>query len=160
VPLCALALLTEHANKNKMFEDHYNGLYVDGSNFGVEYEYFTNFINDHPTLKPFRSEWTVYDEELRLSGSIDMLFINEDGTVNNILNLVGPQAIESNEDLKDLLHFDYTDWAYDDKPGPQWTYDRETEVWTKPTPFVTNVVVENIIPIVEPVEAEPIGGQE
>jgi hypothetical protein len=67
---------------HKMFEDHYNGLYVDGSNTGVEYEYFTNFINDHPTLKPFRSEWTVYDEDLRLSGSIDMLFINEDGTLS------------------------------------------------------------------------------
>ena len=67
---------------HKMFEDHYNGLYVDGSNAGVEYEYFTNFINDHPTLKPFRSEWTVYDEDLRLSGSIDMLFINEDGTLS------------------------------------------------------------------------------
>jgi hypothetical protein len=67
---------------HKMFEDHYNGLYVDGSNTGVEYDYFTNFINDHPTLKPFRSEWTVYDEDLRLSGSIDMLFINEDGTLS------------------------------------------------------------------------------
>ena len=67
---------------HKMFEDHYNGLYVDGSNCGVEYEYFTNFINDHPTLQPFRSEWTVYDEEFRLSGSIDMLFINEDGTLS------------------------------------------------------------------------------
>jgi len=90
----------------------------------------------------------------------DYVFINEDGTVNNILNLVGPEAIEANEDIKDLLHFDYTEWAYEDKPGPQWTYNRETEVWTKPTPFITNVVVENIIPIVEPAESEPIGGQE
>ena len=67
---------------HKMFEDHYNGLYVDGSNNGVEYEYFQNFITDHPNLKPFRSEWTVYDEDLRLSGSIDMLFINDDGTLS------------------------------------------------------------------------------
>ena len=67
---------------HKMFEDHYNGLPVDGSNGDIEYKYFQNFINDHPTLKPFRSEWTVYDEELRLSGSIDMLFINEDGTLS------------------------------------------------------------------------------
>ena len=67
---------------HKMFEDHYNGLSVDGSNSGIEYDYFTNFITDHPTLKPFRSEWTVYDEEYRLSGSIDMLFINDDGTLS------------------------------------------------------------------------------
>jgi hypothetical protein len=65
---------------HKMFEDHYNGLTVDAS--GIEFEYFTNFINDHPNLKPFRTEWTVYDEELRLSGSIDMLFINDDGTLS------------------------------------------------------------------------------
>jgi len=65
---------------HKMFEDYYNGLQVNGS--GIEYEYFQNFINDHPNLKPFRSEWTVYDEELRLSGSIDMLFMNEDGTLS------------------------------------------------------------------------------
>jgi hypothetical protein len=90
----------------------------------------------------------------------DYVFINEDGTVHNLLNLVSPEAIAENEDLKDLLHFDYTDWAYDDKPGPQWTYNRETEVWTKPTPFISDVVVENIVPLTDPVEAEPIGGQE
>lgn len=90
----------------------------------------------------------------------DYIFINEDGTVHNILNLVGPEAIEVNKDLKDLLYFDYTDWAYDDKPGPGWTYNRETEVWTKAIPPITNVVVENLVPITEPVEAEEIGGQE
>jgi hypothetical protein len=90
----------------------------------------------------------------------DYVFINEDGTVHNLLNLVGPEAIAENEDLKDLLHFDYTEWAYEDKPGPQWTYNRETEVWTKPTPFISDVVVEHIVPLTAPVEAEPIGGQE
>ena len=88
------------------------------------------------------------------------VFINEDGTVNNILSLVGPEAIAENEDLKDLLFFDYTDWAYEDKPGPQWTYNRETEVWTNPNPPLTDVVVEHLVPIAEPVEAEEVGGQE
>jgi hypothetical protein len=67
---------------HKMFEDHYNGLTVEKPDVGIEYDYFQNFINDHPTLKPFRTEWTVYDEQYRLSGSIDMLFINEDGTLS------------------------------------------------------------------------------
>jgi len=88
------------------------------------------------------------------------VFINEDGTVHNLLNLIGPEAIAENEDLKDLLHFDYTDWAYEDKPGPQWTYNKETEVWTKPTPFISDVVVEHIIPLEGPVEAETIEGGE
>jgi hypothetical protein len=84
----------------------------------------------------------------------DYIFINEDGTVHNILHLTGPEAIAANEDLKDLLHFDYTDWDYDDKPGPNWTYNKETEVWTKPTPFISTVVVEHLIPLTEAVEAE------
>lgn len=65
---------------HKMFEDHYNGLTI--SNSGFEYDCFQNFLNDHTHLIPFRSEWTVYDEKIRLSGSIDMVFINEDGTLS------------------------------------------------------------------------------
>jgi hypothetical protein len=90
----------------------------------------------------------------------DYIFINEDGTVHNILSLVGPAAIEANEDLKDLLHFDYTDWDYDDKPAPGWTYNRDTEVWTKPTPPLTSFVPTHIEPIVEAAEDELVGGQE
>ena len=91
----------------------------------------------------------------------DYIFINEDGTVNNILNLVGPEAIEENEDLKDLLWFDYTDWAYDDKPGPGWTYNKNTEVWTKPVPPVSTVVVEHLVPIEDSIAEDTLaGGQE
>lgn len=90
----------------------------------------------------------------------DYVFINEDGTVHNILSLVGPEAIEANEDLKDLLHFDYTDWAYDDKPAPGWTYNKDTEVWTKPVPPISNVVVEHLVPLTEPVADTLAGGQE
>jgi hypothetical protein len=89
----------------------------------------------------------------------EYIFINEDGTVHNILNLVGPGAIEANEDLKDLLYFDYTDWA--DKPGPGSTYNRETETWTSPVPPITSVVVEHLRPIeTEIAEDELAGGQE
>ena len=65
---------------HKMFEDYYNGINVNGT--GVEFEYFQNFINDNTHLVPFRSEWLIYDEDLKLSGSVDMLFINEDGTLS------------------------------------------------------------------------------
>jgi hypothetical protein len=90
----------------------------------------------------------------------DYIFINEDGTVNNILNLEGPEAIEANEDLKDLLHFDYTDWAYDDKPAPGWTYNKDTDTWTKPVPPISTVVVEHLVPLTEPVADTLEGGQE
>lgn len=89
------------------------------------------------------------------------VFINEDGTVHNILSLVGPEAIQANDDLKDLLWFDYTDWQDEDKPGPNSTYNKETEVWTKPVPPITNVVVTHLVPITTELAAdELVGGQE
>jgi len=90
----------------------------------------------------------------------DYVFINEDGTVHNILNLVGPAAIAANDDLKDLLHFDYTDWAPEDKPAPSWTYNKDTEEWNKILPFVAPLPVENLVDLEEPVEAETVGGNE
>jgi len=65
---------------HKMFENYYNGIEVNGT--GIEFEYFQNFIKDNAGLVPFRSEWLVYDEDLKLSGSVDMLFMNEDGTLS------------------------------------------------------------------------------
>jgi len=52
------------------------------SDLGVEWEYFINFVSDFPKLKPYRTEWTVYDEDLKISGSIDMVYENQDGTLS------------------------------------------------------------------------------
>jgi hypothetical protein len=88
------------------------------------------------------------------------VFINEDGTVHNILNLVGPEAIAANDDLKDLLHFDYTDWAEEDKPAPSWTYNRETEQWNKILPFTAPIPTTHLVEITEPAADELAGGNE
>jgi hypothetical protein len=48
----------------------------------IEWDYFINFVNDHPELKPYRTEWTIYDEDLKISGSIDMVYENPDGTLS------------------------------------------------------------------------------
>ena len=48
----------------------------------IEWDYFINFIKDHPELKPYRTEWTIYDEDLKISGSIDMVYENADGTLS------------------------------------------------------------------------------
>jgi ATP-dependent exoDNAse (exonuclease V) beta subunit len=52
------------------------------SDLGIEWEYFINFVSDFPNLKPYRTEWTVYDEDLKISGSIDMVYENPDGTLS------------------------------------------------------------------------------
>jgi hypothetical protein len=61
---------------------------VDISNDSIEYKWFLDFEHDRtkeggfaPHLKPFRTEMIVYDEELRLVGSVDMIFEAPDGTL-------------------------------------------------------------------------------
>lgn len=58
-------------------ECYYNE--CSNENNSIEYEYFMNFTKAFPELKPYRTEWTVFHEELKLAGSIDMIFENENG---------------------------------------------------------------------------------
>jgi hypothetical protein len=45
-----------------------------------EWRYYMNFYNDNKdSLEPYRTEWEVWDDEHRLSGSIDMIFKRKDG---------------------------------------------------------------------------------
>ena len=48
----------------------------------VEWNYFINFIKDYPDLKPYRTEWKVYDEDSKISGCIDMVYENPDGSLS------------------------------------------------------------------------------
>jgi ATP-dependent exoDNAse (exonuclease V) beta subunit len=60
-------------------ECFYNNKEVENSS--IEYEYFLRFYKQNNELKPYRTEWMIYDKELRFAGSIDMIFENEDGTL-------------------------------------------------------------------------------
>jgi ATP-dependent exoDNAse (exonuclease V) beta subunit len=48
----------------------------------IEWQYFINFIRDHSFLKPYRTEWVVFNEDIKISGSIDMVYENPDGTLS------------------------------------------------------------------------------
>lgn len=58
-------------------ECYYNGWEVNNSS--DEYAWFLQFAKDYKHLKPYRTEWIVFYEELRLAGSIDMVFEDERG---------------------------------------------------------------------------------
>jgi CRISPR/Cas system-associated exonuclease Cas4 (RecB family) len=64
-------------------ECYFNELPVE--NESTEFRYFQNFCKDFVDcpegLKPYRTEWMVYYEEYKISGSIDMIFENPDGTI-------------------------------------------------------------------------------
>ena len=65
---------------HQRIENYYNGSIDDSEE--PEWFYFMNFKNDHAHLEPFRTEMMVYDEDIKICGSIDMLFINPDGTLS------------------------------------------------------------------------------
>lgn len=49
----------------------------------LEWDYFIRFIKEHcTTKKPYRTEWMVYDEDLKLAGAIDMVYENDDGSLD------------------------------------------------------------------------------
>ena len=55
-------------------------------NTSQEYAHFISFHNDFkmefPHYRPYRTEWTVFYKELKLAGSVDMVFENtKDGTL-------------------------------------------------------------------------------
>jgi hypothetical protein len=70
---------------HKSIEMFYNNMDVNCSDSSsVEYKMFLNFYEEHKTkLKPYRTEWEVFNEEFRIAGSIDMIFENiDDGTLS------------------------------------------------------------------------------
>lgn len=73
-------------NMHYDIECYYNN--VDVKNDSIEYSWFIDFERERtreggfaPHLTPYRTEMIVYDEELRLVGSVDMIFEAPDGTL-------------------------------------------------------------------------------
>jgi hypothetical protein len=64
-----------------LYSSYFSKYYQTHDNKPLEWKYFTDFVRDFPDLKPYRTEWTIYDEELKLAGSIDMVYENPDGTL-------------------------------------------------------------------------------
>lgn len=64
---------------NKDLYDKYNKISESKT---IENNYFMNFIKDFPDLKPYRTEWCIYHEDVKISGSIDMVYENPDGTLS------------------------------------------------------------------------------
>jgi hypothetical protein len=77
------ALRFDYTHRELLYQHNilikYDKRYLD---FGKEWSYFMNFVRDFPELKPYRTEWTVYHEDLRLAGSIDMVYENPDGSLS------------------------------------------------------------------------------
>jgi hypothetical protein len=42
---------------------------------------FRAFVAAHPDIKPYRAEWMIFDQDVRLAGSIDFVAENPDGSL-------------------------------------------------------------------------------
>jgi ATP-dependent exoDNAse (exonuclease V) beta subunit len=47
-----------------------------------EWKYFLDYVKYNPNLTPYRTEWLVYNEDIKISGSIDMVYKNDDNTLS------------------------------------------------------------------------------
>lgn len=72
---------TESVNKGTFLHEQIENYYLD-----LEYEepegfyQFLSFVADHNNLKPYRSEWRIFDESHNIAGTIDLLVENNNGT--------------------------------------------------------------------------------
>lgn len=64
-------------------ENYYNK--KDHSTDTKEFGFFKSFEEDHEHLKPYRSEWVVFDEEAKVSGSIDMIYYDGEDTSSLVI---------------------------------------------------------------------------
>lgn len=72
---------TKGTELHEDIENYYNKL--DTNNESLEFKYFLNFYNDFKDqLEAFRTEWYIFYDILKLSGSIDIVFKNKDGTLS------------------------------------------------------------------------------
>lgn len=53
-------------------ENFYNGL--DHECSSREFDLFQQFRDDHKDLLPYRTEWCIFDEDSKVSGSVDMVY--------------------------------------------------------------------------------------
>ena len=67
---------------NKELVENYLSEQLQLSELPLEWQYFINFVKDYSHLKPYRTEWTVFNEDIKISGSIDMVYENPDGTLS------------------------------------------------------------------------------
>ena len=71
----------EGTKMHEAIEDHFNGCPGAIDRLGeCERRQFAAFLDRLPeTLEPYRTEWAIWDDELGLAGTVDMVFKNENG---------------------------------------------------------------------------------
>jgi hypothetical protein len=70
----------EYSHKN-LLKNYIENNYIDNS---VDWSLFLKYIENYPDFVCYRTEWLIYDEEVKIAGSIDMVYINKNDNSLNI----------------------------------------------------------------------------
>lgn len=67
----------EAANKGTFLHEQIEKYYLGESYQRTEeFHLFEQFVSDHQEIKPYRSEWRVFDDEHHIAGTIDLITKN------------------------------------------------------------------------------------
>ena len=84
---------------HQQIENYFLGKELDAT---AEYHLFEQFLNDHKTLTPYRTEWRIFDEQYRIAGTIDLLAKNGNNfemydwkRSKNVVNQLGIEITDS-----------------------------------------------------------------
>jgi len=72
--------MKEGTKLHKTIEDFFNA--KEFENNSIEFNYFLHFFHDHQHLTIYRTEWLIFIDFLKITGAIDAVFINFDGTLS------------------------------------------------------------------------------
>ena len=73
----------ESSNKGTYLHEQIESFYQEKSHDSLlkEFGHFLSFKKRYPTLKPYLSEWRIFDEDLLIGGTVDMLYEKDDGSL-------------------------------------------------------------------------------
>jgi hypothetical protein len=75
---------TSGTNLHRAIELYYNNAPQENPEIveSKEYKHFEKFLETHGDKKAYRTEWSVFHEDIKLAGQIDMCYLNDDGTID------------------------------------------------------------------------------
>lgn len=66
---------------HEQIEKYYNGQEVDADDPDFALDQFVEWDTAHENWDPFRTEWQIFDDDLKIAGTIDAVFKDETGQV-------------------------------------------------------------------------------
>lgn len=87
---------------HKNIEEYYNGEPIESDS--TEWSHFHKFLKDHSHLSPYRTEWMIWDADIKVAGSIDMVFQDSRDGAFYIYDWKRSKAIDTDNRFRKFSH--------------------------------------------------------